>query len=87
MTISRDARIHPSAHIEPGAIIGAGAEIGPFSLIGADVTLGKGVVVKSHAVVTGWTEVGDDCVIFPFATVGEISDALAASWGYHRPGT
>ena len=76
MTISPDARIHPSAHIEPGAVIGAGAEVGAFSLIGGDVTLGQGVVVKSHAVVTGWTEIGDASVIFPFATVGEIPQDL-----------
>ena len=76
MTISPDARIHPSAHIEPGAVIGAGAEVGAFSLIGGDVTLGQRVVVKSHAVVTGWTEIGDASVIFPFATVGEIPQDL-----------
>ena len=76
MTISHDARIHPSAHIEPGAVIGAGAEVGPFSLIGAEVTLGESVVVKSHAVVTGWTEIGASTVIFPFATVGEIPQDL-----------
>ena len=76
MTISHDARIHPSAHIEPGAIIGAGAEVGPFSLIGPDVTLGSDVIVKSHAVVTGWTDIGAATVIFPFATVGEIPQDL-----------
>jgi UDP-N-acetylglucosamine acyltransferase len=76
MTISHDARIHPSAHIEPGATIGAGAEVGPFSLIGADVTLAEKVIVKSHAVVTGWTDIGPGTVIFPFATVGEIPQDL-----------
>ena len=76
MTISHGARIHPSAHIERGAVIASGAEVGPFSLIGAEVTLGENVVVKSHAVVTGWTEIGDSTVIFPFATVGEIPQDL-----------
>lgn len=76
MTISQLARIHPSAHIEPGAVIGAGVEVGPFSLIGAEVTLGEGVIIKSHAVVTGWTDVGAGTVIFPFATVGEIPQDL-----------
>ena len=76
MTISQGARIHPSAHIEPGAVIAAGAEVGPFSLIGAEVSLGENVVVKSHAVVTGWTDVGAETVIFPFATVGEIPQDL-----------
>ena len=76
MTISQGARIHPSAHIEPGAVVAAGAEVGPFSLIGAEVSLGENVVVKSHAVVTGWTDVGAETVIFPFATVGEIPQDL-----------
>ena len=76
MTISPGARIHPSAHIEPGAVIAAGVEVGPFSLIGAEVTLGENVMVKSHAVVTGWTQIGDGTVIFPFATVGEIPQDL-----------
>lgn len=76
MTISDTANIHPSAFIEPGAIIGDGARVGAFSLIGAEVTLGAGVEVKSHAVVTGWTDIGSDTVIFPFATVGEIPQDL-----------
>ncbi|MDX5350954.1 MAG: acyl-ACP--UDP-N-acetylglucosamine O-acyltransferase [Paracoccaceae bacterium] len=76
MTIHPAARIHPSAVVEPGAVIGEGCEIGPFSLIGPDVTLGPRVVVKSHAVVTGWTEIGEETVIFPFATVGEVPQDL-----------
>ena len=76
MSIATTAHIHPSAHIEPGAVIGDGARIGPFSLIGAEVTLGAGVEVKSHAVVTGWTDIGAGTVIFPFACVGEIPQDL-----------
>ncbi|WP_128253990.1 acyl-ACP--UDP-N-acetylglucosamine O-acyltransferase [Falsirhodobacter deserti] len=68
--------IHPSAIIEPGAKLGQDCEIGPFVVIGPDVTLGDRVVVRSHAVVTGWTEVGDDTVIFPFAVVGEVPQDL-----------
>jgi UDP-N-acetylglucosamine acyltransferase len=74
--IDPTARIHPSAVIEDGAVIGAGAVIGPFALIGPEVTLGVGVVVKSHAVVTGWTDVGEGTVIFPFACVGEVPQDL-----------
>lgn len=76
MTIHPTARIHPSAVVEPGATIGAGCQIGPFSLIGPEVTLGNNVTVKSHAVITGWTEIGDETVIFPFATVGEVPQDL-----------
>jgi UDP-N-acetylglucosamine acyltransferase len=71
-----DTFIHPMAVVEPGAVIGAGCKIGPFSLIGPEVVLAPGVEVKSHAVVTGWTEIGADTVIFPFASVGEIPQDL-----------
>jgi UDP-N-acetylglucosamine acyltransferase len=76
MTVHPTARIHASAVVEAGAVIGAGCEVGPFCVIGPEVTLGAGVVVKSHAVVTGWTEIGDKTVIFPFATVGEAPQDL-----------
>ena len=76
MAISAEAFVHPMAVVEPGAVVGAGCKIGPFSLIGAEVVLAAGVEVKSHAVVTGWTEIGADTVIFPFASVGEIPQDL-----------
>lgn len=72
MSIDPSAVLHPSAVVEPGAVIGPDCRIGPFVTIGSEVTLGARVTVKSHAVLTGWTDVGDDCVIFPFATLGEI---------------
>ena len=68
--------IHPSSIVDPAARLGAGVRIGPFCMIGPDVTLGDGVEVKSHAVVTGWTDVGTDTVIFPHATVGEVPQDL-----------
>lgn len=76
MDIHGTAVVHPSAMIDEGARIGAGVRIGPFSLIGAQVVLHEGVEVKSHAVVTGRTEIGADTVIFPFATVGEVPQDL-----------
>ncbi|WP_172330783.1 acyl-ACP--UDP-N-acetylglucosamine O-acyltransferase [Mangrovicoccus sp. HB161399] len=76
MSIHQTAQVHPSAVVEPGAEIGAGAIVGPFSLVGPKVVLGPGVHLKSHAVVTGLTEVGEDTVIFPGAVVGEIPQDL-----------
>lgn len=76
MSIDASARIHPSAVVEPGAVIGPDCRIGPFALIGPEVTLDAGVTVKSHAVVTGWTEIGAGTTIFPFAVVGEIPQDL-----------
>lgn len=76
MAVSPEARIHPSAVIDPGAVIAAGVSVGPFALVGPEVTLAEGVVVKSHAVVTGWTDIGPGTVIFPFACVGEVPQDL-----------
>lgn len=76
MTIHPTATIHPSACVEAGAVIGPDCRIGPFSLIGAGVELGARVEVKSHAVITGLTEIGDDTVIFPFVTLGEVPQDL-----------
>lgn len=76
MAIDSSAQIHPTAHVEDGATIGPDCQVGAFALIGADVVLGRGVEVKSHAVVTGRTEVGDETVIFSFAVIGEVPQDL-----------
>lgn len=70
------AVIHPSAVIEDGAQIGQGCQIGPFCHIGPDVVLHDGVELKSHVVVTGQTEIGEETVIFPFSVIGEIPQDL-----------
>ena len=62
--------IHPSAVIDPNAQIGAGAHIGPYCIVGPDVTLGARVVLKGHVVVDGITTIGDDTVVYPFASLG-----------------
>lgn len=68
--------IHPSAIIEDGAQLGEGVKVGPFCMVGANVVLGDRVELKSHVVITGKTEVGEDTVIFPFAVIGEIPQDL-----------
>lgn len=76
MDIHGTAIVHPNAMIEEGAKIGPEVRIGPFCMVGADVDLRAGVVLKSHCIVTGVTEVGEETVIFPFATVGEVPQDL-----------
>ena len=76
MAIDPSASIHPSAVVESGANIAAGCHIGPFCNVGPEVTLHEGVVLKSHAVVTGLTEIGAETVIFPFANIGDIPQDL-----------
>ncbi len=76
MGLDPTARIHPAAIVEDGAHIGAGAEVGAFSVIGPQVRLGPGVRIKSHVVVTGTTEIGQDTEVFPFCSVGDIPQDL-----------
>ncbi len=76
MAIDPSASIHPSAVVESGANIAKGCHIGPFCHVGPEVTLHEGVVLKSHAVVTGLTEIGAETVIFPFANIGDIPQDL-----------
>ncbi len=74
--IDPSARVHPSAVVEDGAEIGPDCRIGPFCHVGPEVRLARGVTLKSHAVVTGWTEIGEGSTVWPFATVGEVPQDL-----------
>ncbi len=68
--------VHPSAIIEDGAKLGEGCVVGPFCLVGPQVVLGDRVELKSHVVITGDTQIGEDTVIFPFAVIGEVPQDL-----------
>jgi UDP-N-acetylglucosamine acyltransferase len=68
--------IHPTAIVEKGAELGAGVKIGPYCVVGPNVKLGNGVELKSHVVVDGWTEIGDETVVFPFASLGSAPQDL-----------
>ncbi len=64
-------RIHPSAVVDPRAKLAEDVEIGPLAVVGPEVELAAGVVVKSHATVTGRTSVGERTRIFPYVVLGE----------------
>jgi UDP-N-acetylglucosamine acyltransferase len=63
--------IHPTAIVHPKASLGHGVSIGPYCLVGPDVVLGDRVQLMSHVVVDGRTTLGADCVVFPFASLGQ----------------
>ena len=67
-----ETNIDPTAIIAPGAEIGAGTVIGPNAIIGENVRIGRRCRVGASAIVDGWTEIGDETVIFPLASVGLI---------------
>ena len=62
--------IHPTAQVAPEADIADDAEIGPFCIVGPKVRLAAGVVLRSHVVIEGQTEIGEGCEIYPFAMLG-----------------
>lgn len=63
-------KIHPTAIVDPKARLGADVEIGPFCMVGPDVVLGDRTRLLSHAIVEGVTQLGEDCVLYPFACLG-----------------
>ena len=71
-----EARIDPSAHVSPGAEIGAGTVVGPNAVIGPNVRIGRGCTIGASAVIEGWTQIGDDNRVFPFASIGLIPQDL-----------
>jgi UDP-N-acetylglucosamine acyltransferase len=74
--IADGTEIHPSAIVHPHAVVGAGTTIGPHAVVGPHVRLGAGCVVGASAVIDGWTDIGDETEIFPFASIGLIPQDL-----------
>ncbi len=62
--------IHPSAIVSIKAVIHDEVNIGPFCLIGDGVTIMRGTKLFSNIVVEGNTEIGEDCTIYPFTSIG-----------------
>ncbi len=65
--------IHPTAIIEKGAILHKTVQVGPYCTVGAHVTLGKGTRLISHVVIEGHTTLGEDNIVYPFASLGQPS--------------
>jgi UDP-N-acetylglucosamine acyltransferase len=63
-------KVHPTAIVHDGARLGADVEIGPYSIVGPHVMLADGVRLQSHVVIEGETEIGEGCVVHPFANLG-----------------
>lgn len=68
--------IDPTALVHPTAVIGEGTTIGPHATIGPQVRIGANCRVGATAVIDGWTEIGDDTEVFPFASIGQIPQDL-----------
>ena len=68
--------IDATALVHPRARIGEGTTIGPHATIGQHVTIGANCHVGASAVIDGWTTIGDDTRIYPFASIGQTPQDL-----------
>lgn len=64
------ADIHPTAILHKGVEIGNGVVIGPYSIIGEKVRIGSRSRIGPHVVIYGPAEIGEDCEVLQFASIG-----------------
>lgn len=62
--------IHTTAIIDTRAEIDPTADIGPYVVIDGPVLIGPRVKIHAHACLAGWTRIGQDCEIYPYASIG-----------------
>jgi UDP-N-acetylglucosamine acyltransferase len=67
---ARGPVIHPTAIVHRDARIGVGTVVGPYVTVGPHVVIGQRCRIGASSVIDGWTEIGDDNVISPMASIG-----------------
>lgn len=68
--------IDASANVHPSAKIGERTVIGPHVTIGPRVTIGANCRIGASTIIDGWTDIGDDTEIYPFASIGLVPQDL-----------
>jgi UDP-N-acetylglucosamine acyltransferase len=68
--------IDPTALVHASAEIGEGTAVGPHVSIGAHVKIGANCRIGASTIIDGWTEIGDDTEIYPFASIGHTPQDL-----------
>jgi len=62
--------IHTTAIVDKKAAIDEDVVIGPFSIIGSGATIRKGSRIMSNVIIEGNTEIGEECTVYPFTSIG-----------------
>jgi UDP-N-acetylglucosamine acyltransferase len=62
--------IHQTAVIDKSAVIEENVEIGPYSVIGSETLIKSGTKIHGQSVIE-YAEVGHDCEIFNFSSIGK----------------
>ena len=73
-------KIHPTAVVDARAQLHESVEVGPYSVIGANVTIGAGTKIHSHVVLQGPMTMGRDNTVYPFASLGAVSQDKTAKY-------
>lgn len=69
-------KIDKLAQVHSNAELGDNCEIGPYCTVAENATIGANTTLRSHVVVDGHTNLGDECDVFPFVTLGIQSQDL-----------
>ncbi len=62
--------IHKTAIVSPKAEIAANVTIGPYCIVGEGAVIKKGSRLMSNVIIEGNTEIGENCTLYPYATIG-----------------
>ena len=68
--------IHKSSIISKETKLGSNVKIGPYCILGPNVQVGNNVKIYSHVNLDGYTIIGSDTQIFPFASIGTVPQDL-----------
>jgi len=63
-------KIHATAIVDSRAELDSHVEVGPFCIIQGGVRIKKGSRLLSNVIVEGHTEIGENCTIHPFSSIG-----------------
>ncbi|MDD5727828.1 MAG: acyl-ACP--UDP-N-acetylglucosamine O-acyltransferase [Victivallales bacterium] len=74
-------KIHPTAVVDSQAIIADDVEIGPLCYIGPHVKIGSGSKLLSQCSIDGYTTLGKNNTVHPFAALGQNAQDLNYAGG------
>ena len=62
--------IDKTAIVDKKAKVHSSVKIGPYTVIGPNVEIAENVIIHSHVNISGYTKIGKENTIFPFASIG-----------------
>ncbi len=78
------AYIDKKAIVDPAAQIGSGTTVGPYAIIGPNVKIGARCQIGASAVIDGLTQIGDETIVYPMASIGLAPQDLKYKGGLTR---